>query len=90
MPGDKTHRFQKLLTRECPQHRKPPHRQQHGAYIRRYLATGEAKVIGTGREVTMLAGNGALVRVMLSIGEIKIGTSSLFTAILRKTDKRSA
>ncbi len=61
-----------------------PHRQQHGAYIRRYLATGEAKVIGTDREVTMLAGDGEFVQVMLSIGEIKIGSSSLFTAVLRQ------
>lgn len=65
-----------------------PHRQQHGAYIKRYLESGEARVIGTGREVEMLTGRGESVRVWLSIGEIKIGASSLFTAVLRKMDEK--
>ena len=65
-----------------------PHREQHGTYIKRYLESGEARVIGTGREVEMLTGQGVIVRVWLSIGEIKIGASSLFTAVLRKTDER--
>nr|WP_320012343.1 chemotaxis protein CheB [uncultured Desulfobulbus sp.] len=67
----------------------PPHRTHHKGYINRYLQTGIAKVIGTGRKVELLTKEGTLREVHLSIGEIRIGKRSLFTGVLRSCDQLS-
>jgi two-component system sensor kinase FixL len=65
-----------------------PFREQHDAYIERYLATGEQKIIGIGREVTGLKKDGSTFPVHLSVGEILIEGERKFTGILHDLTQR--
>jgi two-component system sensor kinase FixL len=60
----------------------PPYREEHGEYLRRYLTTGRAKIIGLGREVTGLRRDGTVFPIHLSVGEVRIGDERRFTGIL--------
>jgi two-component system sensor kinase FixL len=65
-----------------------PHHEQHDAYLERYLTTGEAKIIGVGREVTGRRRDGTMFPVHLSVGEMRIGGARKFTGMLRDLTKR--
>ena len=60
-----------------------PHHEDHDKYLERYLTTGEAKIIGIGREVTGRRRDGTLFPVHLSVGEMRIGGERKFTGMLR-------
>jgi PAS domain S-box-containing protein len=62
-----------------------PDRSRHDAYIGNYLGTGQAKIIGIGREVTGRRKDGSNVSLHLSVGEFKLRSdgSRHFTGILR-------
>ena len=47
-----------------------PHRSRHDGYLARYAQTGEAAVIGHGREETGVRRDGAAFPMLLSVGEI--------------------
>ena len=69
----------------------PPDRRKHDTYIRNYLRTGKARVIGKGRDVTGRRKDGATVPLRLSVGELRdhadatlyIGTLHDLTETLR-------
>jgi two-component system sensor kinase FixL len=65
-----------------------PYHEQHDAYLRRYIETGEARIIGIGREVTGRRRDGTVFPVRLSVGEMRIGGQRKFTAMLRDLSKR--
>jgi PAS domain S-box-containing protein len=65
-----------------------PQHEQHDAYLQRYLTTGEAKVIGVGREVTGRRRDGTSFPVHLSIGEMRIAGERKFTGMLRDLTRR--
>ena len=65
-----------------------PHHEQHDSYLRRYLETGEAKIIGVGREVAGRRRDGTIFPVHLAVGEMRIGTERKFTGMLRDLTKR--
>jgi two-component system sensor kinase FixL len=65
-----------------------PHHEQHDTYVERYLATGEAKIIGIGREVTGRRRDGSIFPVHLSVGEMHIAGERKFTGMLRDLTKR--
>jgi two-component system sensor kinase FixL len=65
-----------------------PHHEQHDAYLERYLTTGEARIIGIGREVTGRRRDGTVFPVQLSVGEMRIGGERKFTGMLRDLTKR--
>jgi two-component system sensor kinase FixL len=68
-----------------------PYRSQHGDYIRRYLDTGEAKIIGIGREVTACRANGDTFPIALSVGEARAAGGRHFVGIIRDlTEQRAA
>jgi two-component system sensor kinase FixL len=66
----------------------PPHRDHHDEYIERYLRTGEARVIGIGREVLGQRKDGSVFPIDLSIGEGIAGGQRFFTAIFRDVTER--
>lgn len=58
-------------------------RRNHDAYIRNYMRTGEARVIGSGRDVTGRRKDGAVVPLRLSVGELRDdGDALLFVGTL--------
>ncbi|OOG23932.1 hypothetical protein B1C78_09760 [Thioalkalivibrio denitrificans] len=65
-----------------------PERSRHDGYLKRYLDTGEARIIGTGREVTGLRKDGGLIPVSLAVSEVKLGARRLFTGILHDLTER--
>jgi two-component system sensor kinase FixL len=65
-----------------------PHHEAHDGYLDRYIRTGEAKIIGIGREVTGRRRNGTLFPVQLSVGEMHIAGERKFTGMLVDLTKR--
>jgi PAS domain S-box-containing protein len=56
---------------------------EHDRSIARYVATGEARIIGTSREVEGLRKDGTRVPLHLSVSDVAVGPQRLFTGILR-------
>lgn len=68
-----------------------PHRSRHDGYLERYARTGEAAVIGKGREETGLRSNGETFPMQLSIGEVRQPDQHWFVGIIRDvTEMRQA
>lgn len=65
-----------------------PYRGAHDGYLARYLETGAAKIIGTGRDVTGLRRDGTVFPLHLSVGEMSIGGERKFTGILHDLSAR--
>jgi PAS domain S-box-containing protein len=62
----------------------PPHlRAQHEAGLKRYMATGQASVLGRRVEVEAMRKDGSIMPVELAITEVKTESARLFTAYLR-------
>jgi PAS domain S-box-containing protein len=66
-----------------------PQREEHDSYLERYLRTGEARIIGIGREVTGRRRDGTLFPVQLSVREMQIAGERKFTGILHDLSKRA-
>jgi two-component system sensor kinase FixL len=66
----------------------PPYHEEHDGYMRRYLETGQQKIIGIGREVTALRRDGTTFPVHLSVGEMRVGDERHFTGILHDLSAR--
>ena len=66
----------------------PPYRDEHDGYLQRYLTTGQARIIGIGREVTGRRRDGTEFPVHLSVGEIVTGGERRFTGILHDLTAR--
>jgi PAS domain S-box-containing protein len=60
-----------------------PHRSQHDGFIANFLATGERKVIGIGREVEGRRKDGTTFPLYLSVAEVASGRERTFTGIMR-------
>jgi len=66
-----------------------PDRGAHDGYLENYLETGEAKIIGIGREVTGLRRDGTPFAMDLAISEFQLGNRRMFTSIIRDiTDRK--
>ena len=65
-----------------------PYREQHDEYMARYLATGIAKIIGMGREVTGRRKDGTTFPLHLSVGEMAVGGERKFTGLLHDLSTR--
>ena len=59
-----------------------PYRDEHDAYVGRYLETGEARVIGIGRQVTALRKDGSTFPMYLSVGEGWLGEARIFLGLI--------
>jgi two-component system sensor kinase FixL len=67
-----------------------PYRSQHPGYIERYLATGEAHIIGIGREVRGRRANGETFPIALSVGQAGKGETRRFVGIIRDLSEQRA
>ncbi|VUX55850.1 Sensor protein fixL [uncultured Woeseiaceae bacterium] len=66
-----------------------PYRSEHDGYIGNYLDSGNAKIIGLGREVQGKRQNGLTFPIGLSVGEIPTGDQPKFVGIIRDiTDRK--
>lgn len=65
-----------------------PHREEHDAYIARYLRTGEAQIIGRGREVHGTRRDGTTFPLHLAVGEMAVGDERKFIGILHDLTAR--
>jgi PAS domain S-box-containing protein len=61
--------------------------ERHDEYLARYLRTGEARIIGIGREVTGRK-DGSTFPLFLSIGEFSLDGERYFTGIVRDITER--
>lgn len=60
-----------------------PYREAHDGYIRRYLETGEKRIIGIGRIVVGQRKDGSTFPVELSVGEMRLRGRRMFTGFIR-------
>jgi PAS domain S-box-containing protein len=67
-----------------------PHVSAHDGYLNNYLETGEAKIIGIGREVEGLRKNGTLFPLELGINAITQGGERQFVGTLTDISERKA
>ncbi len=62
----------------------------HDSHIRRYLDTGEARVIGRGRETTGRRRDGSEFPMELAVNELSLNGERLFTGVVRDVSDRRA
>jgi two-component system sensor kinase FixL len=67
-----------------------PFAAEHDDYLRRYLATGERRIIGIGREVVGQKRDGTQFPIDLSVGEGTIDGRKFFTAVISDITERKA
>jgi len=65
-----------------------PYHAEHDAYLARYLATGERRIIGMGREVQGRRRDGSVFPLHLSVGEMLVDGEQKFTGILHDLSAR--
>jgi len=59
-----------------------PYREMHDGYIARYLATGEKRIIGIGRQVEAQRKDGSTFPMQLAVGEAILGDTRLFSGFI--------
>ena len=67
-----------------------PYRREHDGYLERYLKTGEAKIIGLGRELVARREDGSVFPIDLTVTETRFGEERKFVGIVRDITQRKA
>jgi two-component system, LuxR family, sensor kinase FixL len=67
-----------------------PHHEAHDGYLRRYIQTGEKRIIGIGRVVEGQRRDGSIFPMELSVGEARTGDHRAFTGFIRDLTERYA
>ena len=65
-----------------------PHRENQDDYLANYLRTGQAKIIGIGRELEGQRKDGTVFPLDLSVSEVRLGDRRLFTGLIRDISER--
>ncbi|KMP10323.1 hypothetical protein UR09_06590, partial [Candidatus Nitromaritima sp. SCGC AAA799-A02] len=65
-----------------------PYRSEHDAYMKSYLQSGKAKVIGIGREVVGLRKDGKTIPIDLAINEVDFEDGKRFIGVIRDITER--
>lgn len=66
-----------------------PYRHEHDGYIRRYVATGEKRIIGIDRVVVGRRKDGTTFPMKLAVGEMRSGNGRYFTGFIRDLTERA-
>jgi PAS domain S-box-containing protein len=67
-----------------------PYRSLHNGYLDHYLATGERRIIGSGREVQGLRRDGTVFPMELAVAGMRLGERRMFTGLVRDITARKA
>ena len=67
-----------------------PDREEHDAYLARYLKTGEKRIIGTRREVQGRRKDGSIFPLELAVSEFQVGGQRHFAGVHRDIARRKA
>ena len=65
-----------------------PYRNEHDAYLNRYLQTGKKRIIGIGREVRGRRKDGSIFPMDLAVSEFRDGKGRKFAGIVRDITER--
>lgn len=65
-----------------------PFSREHDGYIQNYLSSGQARIIGIGREVVGKRKNGTVFPIDLSVSEVSLKSRRIFTGFLRDISER--
>ncbi|TGM48386.1 PAS domain S-box protein [Leptospira biflexa] len=65
-----------------------PFREEHDGYLSNYLTTGEAKIIGIGRETIALRKDGTTFPIRLAIGHTKLPQNDIFVGLISDISER--
>jgi two-component system, LuxR family, sensor kinase FixL len=67
-----------------------PYRENHDDYMKRYMRTGERRIIGIGRLVVGERKDGSTFPMELAVGEMRSGDRHFFTGFIRDITQRQA
>jgi two-component system sensor kinase FixL len=79
---------QEVIGRNVKMMMPSPYRENHDAYLARYLRTGERRIIGIGRLVVGERKDGSTFPMELAVGEMKSGDRRYFTGFIRDLTER--
>jgi two-component system sensor kinase FixL len=65
-----------------------PYREEHDSYLARYRATGERRIIGIGRIIVGQRKDGSTFPMELTVGEVNLPGTQLFTGFVRDLTRR--
>jgi len=66
-----------------------PYHHEHDGYIRRYMETGEPRIIGIDRVVVGRRKDGSTFPMKLAVGEARVGNDIFFTGFIRDLTERA-